>query len=172
MIATSSYPTFELIIMTDLTIARAIHVLSIVIWMGGVAFVTLVLIPTIKQKSFKEDQLKIFNAVENSFSGIAKVMVLVAGLSGFYLTYKLNAWGRFQEIQYFWMQAMVFVWLLFILALFVVEPFFLKDHGRIVKQGHQIHNLRKTQIVHLVILSLSLFVIFISVLGAHGSFTQ
>ena len=28
--------------MADLTIARAIHILSIVIWMGGVAFVTMV----------------------------------------------------------------------------------------------------------------------------------
>lgn len=158
--------------MSDLTLARAIHVVSIVIWMGGVAFVTLVLIPTIKQKAFKENQLEIFNAVENQFSLIAKVMVLLAGLSGFYLTYKLNAWHRFQEIQYFWMHGMVFVWLLFIIALFIVEPLFLKDHGRIIKQGHQIENLHKTQVLHLVILSLSLFVIFVSVLGAHGAFPK
>jgi len=34
--------------MNELSIARAIHILSIVIWIGGVAFVTIVLIPILR----------------------------------------------------------------------------------------------------------------------------
>jgi hypothetical protein len=68
------------------------------------------------------------------------------------------------------MHAMVFTWFLFFLALFIIEPFILKNHGRMVKAGHNITNLRKTQIIHSVILALSLMTIFISVLGAHGFF--
>ena len=156
--------------MNDLTLARGIHILSVVIWMGGVTFVTLVLIPTLRHSLFQVDQLTIFNAIENRFASIARVMVLMAGASGFYMIYKLNAWHRFLEVQYFWMHAMVFVWLLFFTALFVVEPFILKNHGRMVKNGHNITNLRKTQIVHAIILTLSLITVFISVLGAHGFF--
>ena len=156
--------------MNDLTIARAIHIVSVVIWMGGVTFVTLVLIPTLRRSSFHVDQLAIFNVIENQFANIARVMVLLAGISGFYMTYRLNAWNRFTEIQYFWMHAMVFVWILFFLALFIVEPFFLKDHGKMVKNGHNITNLQKTQIVHAIILLLSLVTIIASVLGAHGFF--
>lgn len=156
--------------MADLTIARAIHILSIVIWMGGVAFVTMVLIPVIRSPSFKTEQLLIFNAVENRFASIARIAVILAGLSGFYMTYKLNAWGRFLEAPYFWMHAMALVWLMFVIALFVIEPFFIKNHGRMVKDGHNIEDLKKTQLVHIVILVLSLSTIFISVLGAHRFF--
>ena len=86
------------------------------------------------------------------------------------MTYKLDAWSRFYQAQFFWMHAMVFVWLLFFLALFVIEPFILKNHGRMVKDGHSINNLRKTQIIHSVILTLSLITIVVSALGTHGFF--
>ena len=156
--------------MSDLTIARAVHILSVVIWMGGVSFVTIVLIPMLRRSSFQQDRLTIFNVVENRFASIARIMVLLAGISGFYMTYKLDAWSRFSQLQFFWMHAMVFVWSLFFLALFVIEPFILRNHGRMVKDGHSITNLRKTQIIHSVILTLSLITIFVSVLGAHGFF--
>ena len=156
--------------MSDLTIARAVHILSVVIWMGGVSFVTIVLIPMLRRSSFQQDQLTIFNIVENRFASIARIMVLLAGISGFYMTYKLEAWSRFSQLQFFWMHAMVFVWSLFFLALFVIEPFVLRNHGRMVKDGHSVTNLRKTQIVHSIILLLSLITIFVSVLGAHGFF--
>ena len=156
--------------MADLTIARAIHILSIVIWMGGVAFVTMVLIPAIRNPSFKTEQLLIFNAVENRFASIARIVVILAGMSGFYMADKMNAWGRFLEAQYFWMHAMVLIWLMFVVALFVIEQNKKKNHGRMVKDGHNIEDLKKIQLVHIVILVLSLITIFISVLGAHGFF--
>ena len=156
--------------MNDLTLARAIHILSVVIWIGGVTFVTLVLIPTLRRSSFRIDQLTIFNSIANRFASIARVMVLLAGISGFYMTYKLDAWSRFTQIQFFWMHAMVFVWCLFFLALFMIEPFILKNHGRMVKNGHNITDLKKTYIVHSVILVLSLITILVSVLGAHSFF--
>ena len=156
--------------MNELTIARAIHVLSIVIWIGGVGFVTLVLLPSIRKSSFKTEQLSMFNTIESRFASIARVAVLLAGLSGFYMIYKLDAWNRFSEIQGFWMYAMVLVWLMFASAFFIVEPFFIKNHRRIVRDGHGISNLQKTQIIHTVILTISLITIFISVLGAHGFF--
>lgn len=158
--------------MDTLTLARAIHVLSVVIWMGGVTFVTIVLIPTVRGSSFKQDQLSIFNTIENQFASIARWMVLLAGLSGLYMTYRLDAWSRFFELRFFWMHAMVAVWLMFFIALFVIEPFFLKNHGRMVKGESGIIDLRKTQIVHSIILVLSLITIAVSVMGVHGYFIQ
>jgi uncharacterized membrane protein len=156
--------------MNELTIARAIHILSIVLWMGGVAFVTIILIPSIRHLSFRGDECDLFNLIENRFAKIAKVLVLLAGISGFYMIYLLDAWDRFFDLRYFWMHAMVLIWLMFVLALFLIEPFFIKDHGRIVKDGKNLGNLHKTQVVHLIILTFSLIALFISVLGAHGFF--
>lgn len=154
------------------TLARAIHIVSIVIWMGGVTFVTIILIPILRKSTFAQDQLIIFNQIENQFSRIARVMVILAGLSGVYMVDALSAWDRFLQPSYFWMHAMVIVWLMFFLALFVIEPFFLKNHGRMIKGDQGIVNLRKTQIVHLAILTLSLFTILASVMGAHGFFLK
>jgi uncharacterized membrane protein len=130
----------------------------------------MVLIPALRNPSLKTEQLSIFNVIENRFASIARIAVILAGLSGFYMAYQMNAWGRFLEAQYFWMHAMVLIWLMFVVALFVIEPFFIKNHGRMVKDGHNIENLKKTQLVHIVLLVLSLMTIFISVLGAHGFF--
>lgn len=156
--------------MIDLTIARAIHVLSIVIWMGGVAFVTLILIPALRKNYLEQEQLIIFNMIEKSFAKIARLTVVLAGISGLYMTYKLNSWDKFTNPHQFWMAAMVLIWAMFALALFIVEPFFINNHGRMVKEDSGIRNLRKTQIIHLIILILSLVTIFCSVLGAHGFF--
>ena len=156
--------------MNGLTLARALHIVSIVIWIGGVAFVTAVMLPAIKSQYVYTQQESIFHLLEARFAKIAKWMVTLAGLSGFYMVDELNAWDRFTQIKFFWMHAMVLVWCLFFLALFVIEPFFLKSHGRMVKDGHNISNLYKTQIVHSIILTPSLITIVISVLGAHGFF--
>lgn len=159
-------------VIDSLTLARAIHIVSIVIWMGGVTFVTIVLIPVLRKSTFAQDQLTIFNKIENRFAQIAKVMVILAGLSGVYMVDALSAWDRFLQPIYFWMHAMVIIWLMFFLALFVIEPFFLKNHGRMVKGGQGVVNLRKTQIVHQLILILSLFTMLVSVMGAHGFFLK
>ena len=154
--------------MNDLSIARAVHTLSIVVWIGGVGFVTAVLIPIIRRTSPEKEQLSIFNTIENRFALIARFAVALAGVSGVYMIYILNAWDRFNDIRYFWMHAMLLLWLMFAFALFVIEPFFFKNHGRIIKERHGITNLRKTEIVHWIIFIMSLTTILFSVLGAHG----
>ena len=154
--------------MIDLAIAKGIHVLSIVVWIGGVAFVTSVLIPAIRNSTDETIQISIFNHIESRFSKIARFAVVVAGLSGFYMTYRLNAWYRFFEIQYAWMHSMVFIWLMFMFALFVIEPFISKYHGRIIKNNQISDHLLKTHIVHWMILILSMTTIFFALLGSHG----
>lgn len=154
--------------MNTLIIARAIHILSIVIWIGGIGFITVILIPAIRRSAHDKQQLTIFHIIENRFAFIARVAVILAGVSGIYMVDELNIWGRFTEIQYFWMHAMVLLWLMFAFALFIIEPFVSKNHGRIIKDQNKIIHLRKTEIVHWIIFIMSLATIFISILGAHG----
>lgn len=152
--------------MIELTITRAIHVMSIVIWIGGVSFVTMVILPAIKSQYGFSQQESIFHLIENRFAKIAKWMLLIAGVSGFYMVDQLNAWGRFTQKQFFWMHAMVFVWLIFTLALFIVEPILKKRH-RQNSQGSK-HTMEVTLRLHVILLMVSLVTVFISVLGAHG----
>ena len=108
--------------MNDLSIARAVHTLSIVVWIGGVGFVTAVLIPIIRRTSPEKEQLSIFNTLENRFALIARFAVAQSGVSGIYMIYILNAWDRFNDNRYIWMHAMLLLWLMFAFALFFIEP--------------------------------------------------
>lgn len=44
--------------MEYLALARVIHVLAVVLWIGGVAMVTTVIIPSVKKMKSKEEQIK------------------------------------------------------------------------------------------------------------------
>jgi uncharacterized membrane protein len=43
--------------MDDVTLARAIHVLAVVLWIGGVALVTTVLLPAVRRFKSPEERI-------------------------------------------------------------------------------------------------------------------
>jgi predicted PurR-regulated permease PerM len=67
-----------------------------------------------------------FHELEQPFARQARWLTLPAGGSGFYMTWRLNAWERFQSSAFWWMHAMVLTWLVFSVMLFVLEPLFLE----------------------------------------------
>ena len=119
--------------MYGLEIGRILHILGVVIWIGGVSFVTMVILPAVKKLKTAEERIQFFEKVEKRFSFIAKITSMITGLSGFYMISKLQAWTRFIDASYWWMWAMVIVWLIFTLLLFVFEPLFM--HKKIMEQA-------------------------------------
>lgn len=148
--------------------ARIFHIIGIVLWIGGVAFVTLVLIPSLKRIDEKSKRMDLFESLEGAFSLQAKFTTLITGISGFYMIAYLDAWNRYLQIQFWWIHLMTLVWLVFTLVLFVFEPAFLH------KWFHQKAKLNcdKTfnylHFMHVVLLSISIISIFAAVAGAHG----
>lgn len=149
-----------------LTIARALHVIAVVFWIGGVAFVTTVLIPAIRGSQSPENRIKIFEALEGKFSFQAKLTTLLTGLTGFYMLYVMNVWASMQ----WWIHLMIFIWAIFTVVLFVLEPLFL--HRLFHQQAEK--NSERTflflQVMHIVLLSISLVAVFGGVAGVHGLF--
>ena len=119
-------------------LARTIHVVAIVFWIGGVAFITTVLLPTINKVVDKEQRVLLFEQLEHKFAWHAKLATFATGVSGYYMLDFLNAWQRYQEMQYWWLHLMSFVWLIFSLVLFVLEPLFL--HRWFIEQAKQDSN--------------------------------
>lgn len=147
-------------------IARALHVIAVVLWIGGVAFVTTVLIPAIRSSQSPENRLRIFETLEGKFSFQAKLTTLLTGLSGFYMLYAMNAWSSMQ----WWVHLMVFIWAIFTVVLFVLEPLFLHKwfHRQTEKNNERAFFF--LQIMHIVLLSISLVAVFGGVAGVHGLF--
>lgn len=96
--------------MHELAVARALHVLAIVLWIGGVAFVTTVLLPAVRNFKTPVERVAFFDAIERKFAWQARATTLLAGVTGFYMTEQLDLWSRFSMSSYWWMHAMVAVW--------------------------------------------------------------
>jgi uncharacterized membrane protein len=53
--------------MNDVAIARALHVLAVVIWIGGLAMVTMVVLPAVRRGDVGPNRLQVFEAIERRF---------------------------------------------------------------------------------------------------------
>jgi len=154
--------------MESYSLARVLHIIAVILWIGGVAMVTTVLIPAIKKLKSKEEQVKTFEQIEGRFATQAKITTLITGITGFYMLYELDAWDRYLDYRFWWIHAMTLVWVLFTLILYVLEPLVLhrvfkkhasKDPGRTFKIMHR---------MHWVLLLLSLITTAGAVAGSHG----
>lgn len=154
--------------MFELIVARVLHVLGVVLWIGGVAMITTVLLPVIRRLKTQQERIEFFKKVEHRFAWQARFTTLITGLSGFYLVYKLNLWQRFMHIEYWWMHAMVLVWFIFVLMLFVLEPLILHDYFIQRARSDPDNTFKAIIRMHWVLLILSLITIAGAIAGSHG----
>jgi uncharacterized membrane protein len=154
--------------MDDVALARALHVVGGVWWIGGVAMVTTVLLPAVRRFKAPGERLAFFDAVERRFAGQARIATLVVGLTGLHMLARLDLWDRFADASYWWMHAMVALWAIFSLMLFVLEPLFL--HRWFAERARRAPEtaFALAARLHAVLLALSLVTIAGAVAGAHG----
>lgn len=84
--------------MTDVIVARALHVLAVVIWIGGVSMATAVVLPPVRRGDLGADRLAAFQAIEHRFAWQARAAVVLAGLTGFCMVWRLDVWRRFRSL--------------------------------------------------------------------------
>ena len=154
--------------MPDVEIARAIHVVAVVLWIGGVGFVTLCLLPYCRAELPPAAAIVAFEAMERRFATLARLFILAAGLSGGWMVWRYHVWDRFGDPAFWWMDAMVGVWLVFFLAVFVAEPLFLHRVFAARAARDPAGTLLRAWRLHLVLLTASLITAFGAVLGVHG----
>lgn len=156
--------------MNAYTLARIIHIVGVVLWIGGVAMVTTVIIPMAKKAKNAKAGIETMQQVENRFAKQARITTLITGLSGFYMLYAINGWSRYLELRYWWVHAMTLVWIFFTLMLFVLEPLILHKlfHKKAESDPQAVLNFMYR--FHWVALILSLITIIGAAAGSHGWF--
>lgn len=149
-------------------LARAVHVLGVVLWIGGVAFVTLILLPALKTIADGEQRLSLFEQLEGRFANQARIVTVITGVAGFCMVEFMDVWQRYQLVEYWWMHLMTFIWAIFTLVLFVLEPLVLHRvfHRKATQDSDRAFNLIHR--MHKLLLSLSLLAVFGAVAGSHG----
>jgi uncharacterized membrane protein len=156
--------------MNEVAIARALHVTAIVFWIGGVAMVTTILLPAVRRLKSPPDRIAFFTVLEKKFAWQSRGSTLIAGLSGFYMIDRLELWYRFASPAFWWMHAMVGIWLVFTLMLFVLEPLFLHRWFLIRAEAAPESTFTLIQRLHWVLLALGLITILGATAGSHGFF--
>ena len=80
------------------------------------------------------------------------------------MVHAMNLWSAMG----WWLHLMVFVWAIFTLVLFILEPLFLHElfHERAKKNGEK--TFLVLQLMHIILLSVSLLAVVAGVAGAHG----
>jgi uncharacterized membrane protein len=153
--------------MDDIALARALHVLGVIHWIGGLAFVTLIVLPLARSRSTAEEALAVFESMERRFSAQVRVSIPLVGATGLWMTYRWDLWDRFADPHFWWMTAMFGLWLVFMLMLFVIEPL---GHARFEKTARQdpTATFRRMSRLHQLLLLLTAITAFGAVAGAHG----
>jgi hypothetical protein len=88
--------------MDDVILARVLHIIGAVLWIGGVAFVTSIVLPIAGRRMPADDRLQLFDAIECRFAGQARWTTLLPGLSGLYMVHRLDLWHRFLDAEFWW----------------------------------------------------------------------
>jgi len=149
--------------MSDILLARIIHVLAVVHWIGGVSFVTLVILPLARRRQ----NIELFVSVEHQFSTQVRLSLPLAGAAGFWMTWRLDLWWRFADADFWWMTAMVAVWVIFMLLVFVVEPLL---GSRLLQklEANPTAMLGRLGRAHAILLAAAVVAIFGTLAGVHG----
>jgi uncharacterized membrane protein len=157
-----------MLVMNDLAIARAIHVLAVVVWIGGVMMVTTVILPMVRRAQTSAEGQRLLDTVERRFIWQARIATLLVAASGFYMVERLDLWDRFCNIEFWWMHAMVLLWLIFTFVLFIGEPLAAYAHKKHGSQPALKGRLSLMQWLHWVLLLLSAITVLAAVAGSQG----
>lgn len=152
--------------MNGFPIAIALHLVAITVWIGGVGFVTLALLPGIRRDHPPDKRLAVFLRIEDRFVWPARAAVLLAGGSGYYMVAELGLEPAFADPHFWWLHAMLCLWLVFAAMLFLIEPLFL--HRRLAATPHPARAFRRMEILHRTLFALSLLTVFGGAAGSHG----
>lgn len=151
-----------------IALARAIHVLALTHWIGGVAIVTTIVLPAALKLPNAIEAVAAFERFERRFAAQVRISIALVGLSGLYMLYAYDAWARFEDLSFWWLHLMVAVWALFAVMVYVLEPllihrafheFALHDKNRAFTIAISLHS---------AALIISAIVIGAGVLGTHG----
>ena len=153
----------------DIAVARALHVLFVTHWIGGVAFITLVALPLARAAPDTREGWALFEAIENRFAMQVRISIPLAGATGLWMTWRLDLWYRFASPSFWWMDAMALVWALFMLIVFALEPIAARRLAALAARDPSALLLRLSH-AHRVLLVAATLTILGAVAGAHGGF--
>ena len=145
----------------------AIHVLGVVVWIGGVAFVTIIVFPMLLRMEGSLEKMLLFQGIEHRFAKIAKISVAVVGITGAWMLQITGEWRTLFSAGGIGPTLMLIVWIFYLLVLlFEARLFKVLFRGEAQQDTSRVFF--RLSAFHWVVLGLSLLAIGVGVWAGHG----
>jgi len=149
------------------SLLTAVHVIGVVVWIGGVAFVTMIVFPMLTRMEDSFEKVLFFQGIEHRFARIAKSSVAVVGLTGGWLLYITGEWRTLFSMVGIGPTLMIIVWSFYLFVLlFEGRIFKMIFGGRAQQDTEKVFSLLSR--FHWVVLGLSLLAVGVGVWAGHG----
>lgn len=148
-------------------VLTAVHATLLVLWIGGVAFVTMIIFPMLLKMEDSFEKVLTFQRIENTFAKHARIYAWSTGITGFLLLYLRGEDAALFTRTTIGSSVMVVVWTVYVLVLTFEKRLF----GIIFRDQKDIDAGKiffRLSVFHWVVLGLSLAAIFVGVLAGHG----
>ena len=154
------------------TLIHIIHLLTVIIWIGGLGFITIIVLPMLIKWDDPLQKALTFQSIEHRFAPIARVYNVITGVTGFVMVY-LTGWHRL----YFTTKGiplliMTLIWFLWFVMLFGLEPLVVKKMlDRMANSGVKMEIetiFARMNRMHWVLMMLSLAASIAGIIFAHG----
>lgn len=145
----------------------AIHVLSILLWIGGVAFVTIIIFPLIQKMESSFEQVLMFQRIEHRFARHVRYYLAVSGITGLWMLYLSGSYRFLFSMRGLGVTIMIFAWVFYLLVLTFEKRIFNKIFGK-PSEFDSTRVFRALGLFHWVILGISFAAVLAGVWQGHG----
>ena len=103
-----------------------VHLLTVILWIGGLAFVTMIVLPMAIKTPDALQKVLLFQRVEHRFAKIARLYNLATGITGFIMVL-LMGWHRLLFTRAgLSLTVMTMIWVFWFVMLFGLEPIIIR----------------------------------------------
>lgn len=145
----------------------ALHVVLVVLWIGGVAFVTVIIFPMLQTMEDSFEKVFLFQRIENKFARQARFYAWTTGITGVILLYLTDQFRILFTMRGLAITIMLLAWLIYIFILTFEKKIFKALYSQTEKLDISKIFLR-LNVFHWFILGLSLLAVFTGVFSGHG----
>ncbi len=137
-----------------LALLLIIHVICVIIWIGGVSFVTTVIFPMMYQTEGSLEKSLMFQRVEHRFAGMVRWLIGIVGITGFWLLISKYGFQILAQRRGLGIVIMIVAWALYTTILLSERKIF----GKVFADPEKInmdHALRIINVMHWFLLTIS-----------------
>lgn len=145
----------------------AIHVVTVVLWIGGVAFVTIIVFPMLLKMENSFERVMLFQRVENKFAKQARIYSIITGVTGGFVLYLNKEYSLIFTRAGIGITLMFIAWLIYVLVLLFEKNIF----KVLFSQPEKLDTSQvffRLNIFHWFLLGLSLIAVGAGVWAGHG----